>query len=289
MSAETEQFPDVHFYDYTLQWGRAQMSAEMCSGMKQQREILDVLVERSRAKCDVEPGICWFKDATGLRSIATLQSWTQSFATAGVVLFIAALCGVWFYSHLEAKAPETARLPEKQEVLPMEGRSQIPAEVTLTGTGTMTSSGQSTPTPAVLMTSVASQPPEYSASRADTLEQKKTATNHSEHRALQSPSPDTDKRLFASYAGKASYYRSPYTGRVFNLRRVRDGGLVLDPDTGRLFRRPGKKRNQIPPRTNLVKIPPGDSAQPVYGADLGQADRAKGYHGLRSLTQASTE
>ena len=43
---------------------------------------------------------------------------------------------------------------------------------------------------------------------------------------------------FARWTGTPGLYRSPYTGRVYNLRGVPPGGLVRDIDTGRLFRRP---------------------------------------------------
>jgi hypothetical protein len=43
---------------------------------------------------------------------------------------------------------------------------------------------------------------------------------------------------FARYAGAPGLYRSPYTGRVYDLRGVPPGGLSRDVDTGQLFRRP---------------------------------------------------
>jgi len=43
---------------------------------------------------------------------------------------------------------------------------------------------------------------------------------------------------FARYAGAPGSYRSPYTGRVYDLRGVPPGGLTRDVDTGQLFRRP---------------------------------------------------
>jgi hypothetical protein len=43
---------------------------------------------------------------------------------------------------------------------------------------------------------------------------------------------------FARYAGGPGLYRSPYTGRVYDLRGVPPGGLTRDVDTGQLFRRP---------------------------------------------------
>jgi outer membrane protein with glycine zipper len=39
-------------------------------------------------------------------------------------------------------------------------------------------------------------------------------------------------------AGGPGMYRSPYTGRVYDLRGVPPGGLTRDVDTGQLFRRP---------------------------------------------------
>lgn len=43
---------------------------------------------------------------------------------------------------------------------------------------------------------------------------------------------------FAQPAGSPGFYRSPYTGRVYDLRGVPHGGLTRDVDTGELFRRP---------------------------------------------------
>ena len=42
----------------------------------------------------------------------------------------------------------------------------------------------------------------------------------------------------ARWAGPPSFYYSPYTGRIYDLRGVPPGGLTRDVDTGRLFRRP---------------------------------------------------
>src|SRR5205807_5865806 len=47
-----------------------------------------------------------------------------------------------------------------------------------------------------------------------------------------------DKYPFAQRTNEPALYRSPYTGRIYNLRRLRGGALVRDPDTGQLFRRP---------------------------------------------------
>jgi hypothetical protein len=43
---------------------------------------------------------------------------------------------------------------------------------------------------------------------------------------------------FARWAGTPSFYYSPYTGRVYDLRGVPPGGLTRDVDTGQLFRKP---------------------------------------------------
>ena len=43
---------------------------------------------------------------------------------------------------------------------------------------------------------------------------------------------------FGQRAGRPGFYRSPYTGRVYDLRGVPHGGLTRDVDTNRLFRRP---------------------------------------------------
>ena len=39
-------------------------------------------------------------------------------------------------------------------------------------------------------------------------------------------------------AGRRGFYHSPYTGAIYDLRRVPHGGLTRDFDTGQLFRRP---------------------------------------------------
>jgi len=43
---------------------------------------------------------------------------------------------------------------------------------------------------------------------------------------------------FGQRAGRPGFYRSPYTGRVYDLRGVPHGGLTRDVDTNQLFRRP---------------------------------------------------
>lgn len=43
---------------------------------------------------------------------------------------------------------------------------------------------------------------------------------------------------YAGWTGTPGLYRSPYTGRVYDLRGVPPGGLTRDVDTGRLFRKP---------------------------------------------------
>src|ERR1700739_3475278 len=40
---------------------------------------------------------------------------------------------------------------------------------------------------------------------------------------------------YGRYAGSPGMYRSPYTGRVYDLRDVPPGGLTRDVDTGQLF------------------------------------------------------
>jgi hypothetical protein len=43
---------------------------------------------------------------------------------------------------------------------------------------------------------------------------------------------------YATSTGTPGIYRSPYTGRAYDLRGVPPGGLTRDADTGQLFRRP---------------------------------------------------
>ena len=43
---------------------------------------------------------------------------------------------------------------------------------------------------------------------------------------------------YARYTNTPGVFRSPYTGRRYDLRGVPPGGLTRDIDTGQLFRRP---------------------------------------------------
>ena len=43
---------------------------------------------------------------------------------------------------------------------------------------------------------------------------------------------------FARPTGRPGFYRSPYTGGLYDLRDVPHGGLTRDLDTGGFFRRP---------------------------------------------------
>jgi predicted small secreted protein len=59
-----------------------------------------------------------------------------------------------------------------------------------------------------------------------------------ENQAAQYGPPPPGGFPVARWAGTPSFYYSPYTGRVYDLRGVPPGGLTRDVDTGRLFRRP---------------------------------------------------
>ena len=59
-----------------------------------------------------------------------------------------------------------------------------------------------------------------------------------EDRARQYGPPPAGGYPFATRAGAPGMFRSPYTGRVYDLRGVPPGGLTRDVDTGQLFRRP---------------------------------------------------
>jgi osmotically inducible lipoprotein OsmB len=59
-----------------------------------------------------------------------------------------------------------------------------------------------------------------------------------EERAAAYGPPPPGGYPFARWAGAPGLYRSPYTGRVYDLRGVPPGGLTRDIDTGQLFRRP---------------------------------------------------
>ena len=58
-----------------------------------------------------------------------------------------------------------------------------------------------------------------------------------EDRAREYGPPPPGGYPFATRAGPGMY-RSPYTGRIYDLRGVPPGGLTRDVDTGQLFRRP---------------------------------------------------
>lgn len=59
-----------------------------------------------------------------------------------------------------------------------------------------------------------------------------------EDRARQYGPPPEGGYPFARPANGPGMFRSPYTGRVYDLRGVPPGGLTRDVDTGQLFRRP---------------------------------------------------
>ena len=59
-----------------------------------------------------------------------------------------------------------------------------------------------------------------------------------EDRAREYGPPPAGGYPFARPAGGPGMYRSPYTGRVYDLRGVPPGGLTRDVDNGQLFRRP---------------------------------------------------
>lgn len=59
-----------------------------------------------------------------------------------------------------------------------------------------------------------------------------------EDRAREYGPPPPNGYPFGRYAGRPGFFRSPYTGRVYDLRGVPPGGLTRDVDTGQLFRRP---------------------------------------------------
>ena len=59
-----------------------------------------------------------------------------------------------------------------------------------------------------------------------------------EDRAREYGPPPPGGYPVATPAGGPGMFRSPYTGRVYDLRGVPPGGLTRDVDTGQLFRRP---------------------------------------------------
>lgn len=59
-----------------------------------------------------------------------------------------------------------------------------------------------------------------------------------EDRAREYGPPPPGGYPFATPAGAPGMFRSPYTGRVYDLRGVPPGGLTRDVDTNQLFRRP---------------------------------------------------
>ena len=59
-----------------------------------------------------------------------------------------------------------------------------------------------------------------------------------EDRARQYGPPPEGGYPVATPANRQGFFRSPYTGRLYDLRGVPPGGLTRDVDTGQLFRRP---------------------------------------------------
>ncbi|HME88000.1 MAG TPA: YMGG-like glycine zipper-containing protein [Chthoniobacterales bacterium] len=59
-----------------------------------------------------------------------------------------------------------------------------------------------------------------------------------ENRAREYGPPPPGGYPYARPAGGPGMFRSPYTGRIYDLRGVPPGGLTRDVDTGQLFRRP---------------------------------------------------
>ena len=59
-----------------------------------------------------------------------------------------------------------------------------------------------------------------------------------EDRAREYGPPPAGGYPYGKSTGTPGMYRSPYTGRVYDLRGVPPGGLTRDVDTGQLFRRP---------------------------------------------------
>ncbi len=59
-----------------------------------------------------------------------------------------------------------------------------------------------------------------------------------EDRARRYGPPPPGGYPYARPTGSPGMFRSPYTGRTYDLRGVPPGGLTRDVDTGQLFRRP---------------------------------------------------
>jgi hypothetical protein len=205
--------------------------------LKHEQAILDVLLELSHGKCDAESGISWFRNAFATDASSTAVSWSGLFARGGVLAFIAAASAVWLYSPHPTKAPATIPSRENKEAIAPATQSQTDTGGALPVTATGPSSNQPTPisaiTPATSNTSRIPRPTEA------TVAQKKTAVEQSrEHQEIHPDSLAEGKYPIARRAERSGFYYSPYTGRVYDLRRVAHGGLVRDPDTGKLFRRP---------------------------------------------------
>jgi hypothetical protein len=156
--------------------------------VKHERAVLNVLLELSDRKCDLESGISWFRNALVPDASTTPLNWSRSFAAAGVFVFIPAACAVWFYSPARNERPGNRAVSRNQEVPAIGGTSQGNTAGTLTGTGTMTSAAQSRPASAVLTTPVTPKPPELLQRPADTVTQNEVATNQRKRQASQSNS-----------------------------------------------------------------------------------------------------
>jgi hypothetical protein len=210
--------------------------------LKHEQATLDVLLELSHAKCDVESGVCWFRNAFAIDASTTLVSWSGLFAGAGVLAFIAAASAVWLYSPHPTKTPATIRSPENKEVTAVAAQSQLDSGIALANTAPGISPNQPTSAPVAVMTPATPNASGIPRPTEGTVGHKKTAIELREHQSIHSESPPEGKHPFARHAERPGFYYSPYTGRVYDLRRVAEGGLVRDPDTGKLFRRPWQNK-----------------------------------------------
>jgi hypothetical protein len=206
--------------------------------LKHEQATLDVLLNLSRAKCDVESGICWFRNAFAIDASSTLVSWSRLFAGAGVLAFVAAASAVWLYSPRATKPPATMPLLENKEATAVAAHSQLDTSVALPVIATGTSANQPMPTAIGAITPATSNAGGIPHPTEARVGQKKAAIEQREPQAVHSDSPAEGKYPFARRAERPGFYYSPYTGRVYDLRRVAAGGLVRDPDTDKFFRRP---------------------------------------------------
>lgn len=122
-------------------------------------------------------------------------------------------------------------------ILPF-GKVAVLVADTSPDTGSSKPVDQPSATPVTIITPATSPVGDPSSQQTAAVEQNNTEVEQQRSPQPRRSSSPPDKYPFAQRTNEPGFYRSPYTGRIYDLRRLRDGALVRDPDTGQLFRRP---------------------------------------------------